>query len=303
MQKENRAGMVFSIERFSIHDGPGVRTSVFLKGCSLSCIWCHNPESQRGNKELKYLDKNCIHCGACEEACPNGVHQVQADVHSLRRELCTACGACVKVCPAEALTLVGKRMDVEEVMQVVQKDRIYYQDDGGITLSGGEPLAQAGFCAAILKRCKEVGISTCVETAGDVKREAFLQVMEQTDLFLYDFKLSAAEQMRQYTGGCLERVLSNLRFLRREGKDVILRCPVIPGINDEDIHFERIAALAEDLDIEKVELMPYHSYGKEKWEQTGKEYRLHDLASVSKEQAEFWRRKLSSYRRRPGVCE
>lgn len=303
MEKESRTGTVFSIERFSIHDGPGIRTSVFLKGCSLSCIWCHNPESQSGSRELKYLDKNCIHCGACEQACPNGVHQVQADSHALKREACEACGACAEACPAEALTLVGKRMDVEEVMQVVLKDSIYYQKDGGITLSGGEPLVQAGFCAAIIKRCKEMGISTCIETAGDVKREAFLQVMDQTDLFLYDFKLSMAEQMRQYTGGCLERVLSNLRFLRKEGKHIVLRCPVIPGINDDDAHFERIAALAADLDIEKVELMPYHSYGKEKWEQMGREYKLHDLASVSKEQAECWKKQLNGYRIKFSVRE
>ena len=300
MGDEMCTGRVFSIERFSIHDGPGVRTSVFLKGCNLSCIWCHNPESGRREQELQFVEKDCVLCGHCGQVCERSVHQFCTDgsertKHTILRENCDLCGSCVRNCPAEALHILGYEMGVAEAMEIIRRDKIYYKTDGGVTLSGGEPLLQAKFCRELLKQCREEKISTCVETAGDVPFERFRQVMDVTDVFLFDYKLSDEDSMRRFTGGNLGRILSNLRELRREGREVILRCPVIPGINDTEVHFRRIAALARKEKIGQVELMPYHNFGKDKWLQIGRDYKLKDLESVSREQENRWKETLRSY--------
>ena len=300
MGDEMCTGRVFSIERFSIHDGPGVRTSVFLKGCNLSCIWCHNPESGRREQELQFVEKDCVLCGHCGQVCERGVHQFCTDgsertKHTILRENCDLCGSCVRNCPAEALHILGYEMGVAEAMEIIRRDKIYYKTDGGVTLSGGEPLLQAKFCRELLKQCREEKISTCVETAGDVPFERFRQVMDVTDVFLFDYKLSDEDSMRRFTGGNLFRIVSNLRELRREGREVILRCPVIPGINDTEAHFRSIAALARKEKIGQVELMPYHNFGKDKWLQIGRDYKLKDLESVSREQENRWKDILRSY--------
>ncbi len=300
MSEKMCRGRVFSIERFSIHDGPGVRTSVFLKGCNLSCIWCHNPESGRGDGELQFVEKDCILCGQCGQVCERGVHQFYTDgsrgtEHFIFRETCVLCGRCVRSCPADALHVLGYEISVAEAMKLIRRDKIYYKTDGGVTLSGGEPLLQAAFSRELLSQCKEENISTCVETAGDVPFERFRQVMDVTDVFLFDYKLSDEDSMRRFTGGNLERILDNLHALRREGGEVILRCPVIPGINDTEAHFRSIAALAHREKIRQVELMPYHNFGKDKWLQIGRDYKLKDLESVSREQENRWKEKLRIY--------
>ncbi|WP_070040485.1 glycyl-radical enzyme activating protein [Robinsoniella peoriensis] len=296
-----KKGMIFSIERFSIHDGPGVRTSVFLKGCPLSCIWCHNPESQRMKPELKYVAEACINCRECGQVCENEVHlfpelhSVQRAEHQVQWERCKLCRSCIDICPSGALSQVGKAMDVEEVMRLVRKDKAYYKEEGGITLSGGEPLIQPEFCRLLLKQCKEEGISTCVETAGDVSKKALESIVEFVDLFLFDYKLSDPENMKKYTGGNLTRILENLKILCTMGKNIILRCPIIPGINDTEEHFRKIASLAVKLPLRGVELMPYHSFGNGKWRQVGKTCLLEDLDTVGKEQASEWNERLNSY--------
>lgn len=298
-------GRVFSIERYSIHDGPGVRTSVFLKGCNLSCIWCHNPESRRREQELQFIEKECIQCGHCEQVCEKGVHQFRInnskrEGHSLFREKCVLCGSCVRNCPADALHILGYEISVVQVMEKIRKDKIYFKSDGGVTLSGGEPLLQAEFCRELLEQCKKEKISTCIETAGDVPFDKFRQIMDVTDLFLFDYKLSDEASMRCFTGGNLGRILDNLHALKSEGKEVILRCPVIPGINDTEEHFRSIASLAHREKIEQVELMPYHNFGKDKWSQIGRDYKLKDLESVSKEQESRWKEKLREYLKERG---
>lgn len=291
-------GQIFSIERFSIHDGPGVRTSVFFKGCSLHCIWCHNPESHERTPVLQFLEKECIGCGRCMEVCPAGVHTIKAGGHRLNRSYCTGCGRCMEVCPTGSLKLCGSTCFAEEVLAEVRKDKPYYGAEGGITLSGGEPLLQPEFAAELLKSCKEEGISTCVETAGFVGWEAFERILPYTDLFLFDYKLDCQEEMDRYTGGHFHTVMENLRRVCRAGKKVVLRCPIIPGINDTRKHFERIAQLAEELGIETVETMPYHDYGKAKWEQLGKTYLIPDRETVDKKTAEQYRQKLIQLRNR-----
>lgn len=295
---EKKKGFVLSIERFSIHDGPGVRTSIFLKGCPLSCVWCHNPESHRMKPELKYVGESCVGCGACGQVCSNNVHSFsdfhnsKGTEHQIQWAECELCQECIHICPTGALSVSGKVMNVEEVMQQVRKDRAYYRSDGGITLSGGEPLLQPEFSRQLLQRCKEEGITTCVETCGDVNQNAFCRIEKYTDLFLFDFKLSDPENMKEYTGGNLNRILENLKYLCQSGKEVILRCPIIPGINDKEEHFQKIASLVADLPLSDVELMPYHSFGKGKWSQVGKAYLLNDLETVGKDQTRLWKEHL-----------
>ena len=298
--KEEDKGMVFSIERFSIHDGPGVRTSVFLKGCPLTCIWCHNPESHRTKPELKYVREACMNCRECGQVCENEVHlfpeldHPEMVKHRIQWERCKVCQACIDVCPSGALSLAGKVMDVEAVMQLVRKDKAYYKEEGGVTISGGEPLVQPEFCRLLLKQCKEEEISTCVETSGDVSRKAFECIGDYVDLFLFDYKMSDPDNMKKYTGGNLDRILDNLIFLCSMGKKVILRCPIIPGINDVEEHFRKIASLVLELPLVGVELMPYHSFGKGKWQQVGKRYLLKDLDTVGKEQEQEWNERLNT---------
>ncbi len=277
-------GTVFSIERFSLHDGPGIRTTVFLKGCPLSCIWCHNPEGRRAGPQLRYFAQECIGCMACVQACPNGVHTFTDGVHRVDFSRCKACRACENVCVAGALRVEGHRMSAEAVISEVLKDRIYYGEEGGLTISGGEPLLQTAFCVRLARLAKENGISVCVETAGDVPREALEAMRDCTDLFLYDYKMSDEEKLRRYTGGNLGRILDNLAYLAAHQARVVLRCPIICGINDDDGHFRAIAALSQRLGIREVELMPYHNYGKGKWEQIGEPYALADMETVSKQE-------------------
>lgn len=289
-------GGIFSVERFSVHDGPGVRTSVFFMGCPLHCIWCHNPESHTGQPVLQYLERECADCMTCADTCPEGVHSFPGGRHRIERGRCVVCGRCSLVCPMGALSILGRTCTADEVLAEICKDAPYYGDEGGVTLSGGEPLLQPDFAADILRGCKERGFSTCVETAGAVPPQAFLKVMGYTDLFLYDYKLDTQEQMDLYTGGCFKTVVDNLELLVRHQRKVVLRCPVIPGINDTSDHLKRIAELADRFAIEDVQLMPYHGYGEDKWRQTGREYRLAGLANMDKETAECCRQKLKECR-------
>jgi pyruvate formate lyase activating enzyme len=287
-------GTIFSIERCSLHDGPGIRTTVFLKGCPLRCQWCHNPESQSRREELYFLDENCVACGSCAAVCPAGCHRVTDAAHTIDRADCQRCGQCVDACPTGALELKGQRVTVREVMKTVLRDRHFYEDSGGgLTLCGGEPMAQPAFVLALLKAAKAEGIHTVLETCGFIQTAKFMSVLPYVDLFYFDWKETDTERHRNYTGVKNELILQNLAELDAAGAEIVLRCPIIPGLNARPDHFEGIAQLANQHPrVREVHVLPYHPMGASKSTRLGKEYPLPDIDFASEEDAAGWRESL-----------
>lgn len=266
-----QTGTIFNIQRFSTGDGPGIRTVVFLKGCPLNCQWCHNPESKSQKQEIFYKSTLCIGCGGCTAVCPTGSHVLE-DGHAMRRDTCTVCGRCVGVCPTGALELCGEQTDVDSVMQTVLRDKPFYDESGGgITLSGGEPLAQYDFSLALLKEAKRAGLHTAIETCGFSPRD-LAELAPYVDLWLFDIKLLSDDLHRQYTGVSNERILHNLRRLEELNAAVILRCPIIPQVNMREAHIDALAALAHaSSHVREIHLEPYHPLGISKSAQLGRE--------------------------------
>ncbi len=264
-------GRVFDIQRFSIHDGPGIRTTVFMKGCPLGCLWCHNPEGISDRCELSFAPDRCIGCGECVRICPAEAHRVIDGRHVLDRSRCRACGACAETCYADALEFVGRDLTVGEVLADVLRDRAFYETSGGgMTLSGGEPASQIDFSVALLKAAKAEGLHCVVETSGQCEYARLARMAPHVDLFLYDWKESDSRRHEEFTGVSNELILTNLRRLHAGGARVRLRCPIIPGLNDRPEHFAGIASLVKELDgLDGVEIMPYHRLGVGKMERFG----------------------------------
>lgn len=262
-------GTIYNIQRFSVHDGPGIRTTVFFKGCPLHCVWCHNPESISPKPQLEFYPERCIGCGRCFDACPNHAHSVDgAGVHRIDRALCDGCLKCVDVCYAEALVGVGRRLTVEQLVESISTDIPYYQSsDGGVTFSGGESMAQIGFLQQALVACKGRGIHTAVDTAGEVPWSSFERVLEHTDLFLYDLKAADDAVHRRLTGAGNARILENLRKLCQAGRRIFVRIPYIPGCNDGEI--PAMADILRGLPVERVEVLGYHRLGEGKYAALG----------------------------------
>lgn len=256
-------GQVFDIQRFSIHDGPGIRTTVFLKGCPLSCLWCHNPESRDTRPEIFFTPDRCVGCGFCVGACVHSGHHIENGIHSYDRSACIRCGACTRECYPQALEVTGKEMTVEQVLAEVIKDQPFYENSGGgLTLSGGEPMMQFEFTRAMLQAAKASGLHTCMETSGYAITERMLAVQPLIDLFLYDIKETDPAKHRQYTGVDNDRILANLRALHAAGCAIFLRLPIVPGLNDRPDHFDNAAQLTRELpNLRGVEIMPYHRLG------------------------------------------
>lgn len=283
-------GIVFNIQKYSIHDGPGTRTLVFLKGCTLRCQWCSNPESMSPQPELFFNESSCVHCGLCVAACPKAVHSMTVNAgdaaprHVVDRQApCMQCHACVDACLHQALRLVGQEMTVEEVVEVVLQDLPFYQTSGGgVTLSGGEAALQTDFCREILQECQGNGVHTALETCGQVRWEMLEALYRHVDLFLFDIKHLDSAAHRLYTGSTNEAILDNLHKLLEAGCTVSIRVPLIPQVNDSPEHVGRILQLAQTYlqkgaAIASVEFLPYHKYGSAKYNQLGRNFPLEDL--------------------------
>lgn len=252
---------VTEIQRFCMHDGPGIRTTVFLKGCPLRCAWCHNPETQNNGAELLFYSNKCIGCGACRDSCLQGAHLIEKQ-HIIDREKCTLCAECVNVCPTGALEICGNRFTVKELLSVAEKDQAFYGELGGITLSGGEPFAQKESTVALLKACKEKGFHTVVETCGCVDADILRAALPFVDLFLWDVKDTDDERHKKYTGASNQKILDNLTRVDAHGAKTRLRCILINGVNTNEEHYHKVARIAASLyHCEGVEWIPYHAYG------------------------------------------
>lgn len=254
--------IVTEIQRFCMHDGPGVRTTVFLKGCAMRCKWCHNPETQLMQPQILFYPNKCIGCNACVAACHFGAQISSENGHAFLRECCVCCGACTEACPTGAMELCGREYSPEEVLAVINKDRPFYGDKGGVTLSGGEALLQKEAAAALLRACREQGISTAVETCGYFDPAVLSLVVPYTDLFLWDLKDTNDARHLQYTGVSNERILSNLRLADSMGARIRLRCILVNGVNTDAEHYRKIADIASTLsNFEGVEFLSYHAFG------------------------------------------
>ena len=286
---------IFNIQKFSINDGPGIRTTVFMKGCPLDCLWCHNPESKSRTPEIFYNAEKCIGCRECS-VCPKGCHTFKDTEHIYNREKCDACGECARVCYSDALELVGTEKSVDEVIAEVMKDKAFYENsDGGMTLSGGEPMFQFDFAYELLKSAKENGLHTCIETCGFAKWEQYEKIADLVDIFLFDYKATGSDKHKEFTGVPNELILQNLKKLDDIGCKTILRCPIIPGLNNTDEHFKGIAETANGLkNILEINIEPYHPLGKSKSEQLGKEYVLGDLTFTDEDTVKKWIEKVSA---------
>lgn len=263
------SGLVFNIMRFSLHDGPGIRTTVFLKGCPLQCWWCHNPESQEFQPSLMYLEDRCRRCGDCLAVCPNAALAL-VDGAVRTSAACLRCGACAEACVAEARRLFGRRMTVSEVVREIERDLAFFDEsNGGVTLSGGEPLSQPLFAEALLRASRDRRIHTVLDTSGFAPQEVLLHVSRHADLVLYDLKFIDPDKHRDYTGVSNELILSNLQALVESGRPVIIRLPLIPGANDSQEQVRQLAGLAWALGLRRIDLLPYHRIGIDKYRRLG----------------------------------
>ncbi len=279
-------GTIFDIRKYSIHDGPGIRTAVFFKGCPLECRWCHNPEGRSYQPELIFRPARCILCDDCLTVCPNDAVTRLRDEIQIDRIRCKVSGKCAEVCNAEALQVVGRTVTVEQVVAEIERDFVFYdQSGGGVTFGGGEPLAQPHFLLELLSACRSRSLHTAVDTSGFTPWKILDEIRPLVDLFLFDLKLMDEIRHRQWTGVSNTKILSNLRKLSELGHQILIRIPIIPGINDDEENLGQTAAFLTSLpNVPPVELLPYHNIAEGKYAGLGMNYTLTDIQPPSQEQ-------------------
>ncbi len=274
-QKQSETiGNVYKIQRFCINDGPGIRTTVFLKGCQLSCKWCHNPETISSGKDILLNSQLCKLCGKCLPVCSNGCHTIEESLHTLNREFCGFCGRCVMICPNKAIEIAGGQISIDDVMSVVKRDEIYYAESrGGVTISGGEPLLQREFVCRLIDACKDRGYSVYIDTNGSAGSELFSSVIKSADGVLFDLKMIDADKHRRYTGADNNLILKNFEYLCGTDKDLIVRYVVIPQINDSAHDLSLLAEFLKKSGFSgTLELLAYHRLGLNKYSSLNIEY-------------------------------
>ena len=293
------SSLVTNIQGYSIHDGPGIRTVVFLKGCSLECQWCSNPECISPHPEVGFIKTLCTKCGKCAEVCPEEALIFEADqLPRIDRKRCSGCGECSAVCDYEALILYGKPMNADEVFDAVNRDKMFYQaSGGGVTVSGGEVLLQPQFVCDLFEKCRQAGIHTCLETSGHAAESALSLVLPYTDYVLYDLKHLNSERHRQYTGKPNRLILANAKIVAASGVETLFRMPLIPGINDDMQNISETAEFFHGLGNNAlgIELMPYHRLGKGKYESLDRPYRLSGLLSPEPDHVALVKEKFEGY--------
>ncbi|MGH4123247.1 MAG: trans-4-hydroxy-L-proline dehydratase activase [Clostridium sp.] len=266
---------IFNIQKYSIHDGPGIRTTVFFKGCPLNCWWCHNPESQNPNPEIMFFKERCTGCGTCVKRCPAKAIKLVQGFPVFNESKCTLCGKCSDFCLSNARELVGKDITVKNLMKEIIKDEVFYEEsNGGVTFSGGEPLMHADYLYNTLKICKDKGIHTTVDTSGYASWEQFEKIVDKVDLFLFDIKHMNNEKHIKYTGMENTIILENLKNLSGKGSTIYIRLPLIAGINDDDENIDATVNFLSKLNIMHVNLLPFHKMGMDKYRRLNRSYKL-----------------------------
>ncbi len=290
-------GIIFDIKKFAIHDGPGLRTTVFLKGCPLDCWACHNPEGKEARVNLFVREDRCTFCRDCLDVCEPEAISLDANMLRVDRSLCTTCGLCTDVCLPGALAIVGRKVTVEEVVKEVERDTVFYdQSGGGVTFSGGEPLSQPDFLLELMRECKERDISVAVDTSGQAPLELVKTVSELADLFLYDLKLVDAKRHEEFTGSSNEEILTNLTWVARNGPPVVVRVPLFAGVNDDDENISKLGEFVAGLpNRPSIDLLPYHRAGIDKYMRLGHGYRMADAVPPSDETVVAVTQKLRTY--------
>ncbi len=281
------SGTIFNIQKYSIHDGSGIRTTVFFKGCPLKCWWCHNPESQNTNHEIMFFEERCTVCGKCIKKCPQNAIKINNNFPEIDKFKCTLCEKCVDFCPNNAREHVGRNITSNELIKEIVKDEVFYeQSGGGVTFSGGEPLMQVDFLDDILKRCKDRGIHTAVDTSGYAPWKSFERIASKVDLFLYDIKIMDNEKHKKYIGAENDIILKNIENLSNMGCNIYLRMPIIKEINDDNDHIEKTIKLLSIINVEQVNLLPYHKIGMDKYRRLKMNYKLSGMEKPSDERME-----------------